>query len=100
MTAAATHNLPVWSSPAKLLLPHPLSVNSATRVFLVSTHVLRIADRYTKAGLNTGNVSSTSPFSRTATIIAMAQTTNGPKFPVLSLLLLTWQPQRMDEQYT
>ena len=45
----------------QVLLPHPLSVNSATRVFLVSTHLLRIADRYTKALLNTGNVPSTKP---------------------------------------
>ena len=59
MTPAALHNLLVWSSPAKLLLPHPLSVNSATRVFLVSTHLLRIADKYIKALLNTGNVPST-----------------------------------------
>ena len=61
MTPAALHNLLVWSSPAKLSLPHPLSVNSATKVFLVSTHLLCIADEYIKALLNTGNVPSTKP---------------------------------------
>ena len=61
MTTAALHNQLVWSSLAKLLLPHLSSASSATKVFLVSTHLFSIVDEYIKALQNTGNAPSTKP---------------------------------------
>ena len=59
MKTAILHNLLASNSPVKPSPPHLLFANSATSVFLVSTHSTNIVDEHIRALLNTGNVPST-----------------------------------------